>query len=94
MDILHEDQHTFLVITSLRSSKNEKCFGQKFLDKPKTRILHSITFFLKNRAFFDMIWKKYCRVGQTKSDNMAHGYCMGDTQGYKDTLRICNVTNA
>ena len=29
--------------------------------------------------------KKYFRAGQATEDNMAHVYCMLDTQGYKHT---------
>jgi hypothetical protein len=35
--------------------------------------------------------KKYCRTGQATDDNMAHAPCVLDTQGYRKTLRICNI---
>ena len=37
------------------------------------------------------MWKKYCRAGQATDDNMTHAHCMLDTEGYKNTLRICNT---
>jgi hypothetical protein len=56
----------------------------------KTQILCSITFFFENRAFYEIIWKKYCTAGQAR-DNMAHAHCMLDTQGYEYTLRLFNA---
>ena len=35
--------------------------------------------------------EKYCIAGQATEDNTAHAHCMLDTQGYKQTLRICNT---
>ena len=35
--------------------------------------------------------RKYCRAGHVTEVNMAQALCMLDTQGYKNTLRICNV---
>jgi hypothetical protein len=34
---------------------------------------------------------KYCTVEKVTDDNMAHAHCMLNTQGYKQTLRICNT---
>ena len=34
---------------------------------------------------------KCCRPGQATDHNMAYGHCMLDTQGYKHSLRICNI---
>jgi len=35
--------------------------------------------------------EKYYRAGQDTDENMAHAHCMLDTQGYKNTLRLCNA---
>ena len=35
--------------------------------------------FSENRAFLELMWKKYCRAGQVTDDNMAHAHCMLDT---------------
>jgi hypothetical protein len=35
--------------------------------------------------------KKFCTVGQATDGHMTHARCMLDTQGYKHTLRICNI---
>jgi len=35
--------------------------------------------------------EKYRRAGQPTDDNMAHAHCMLDTEGYKHTLRKCNI---
>jgi len=35
--------------------------------------------------------KKCCTVGQATDGHMTHARCMLDTQGYKHTLRICNI---
>jgi hypothetical protein len=42
-------------------------------------------FFFENRTVYEIMWKKYCRTGQTTIDNMAHAYCMLDNWGYKHT---------
>jgi len=43
-----------------------------------TQFIFSNFFFLsfENRAFYEIMWKKYCRAGQVTDDNMAHAYCM------------------
>jgi len=46
-------------------------FRTKMVEKFKTHILRSVHFSLENRTFYEIIWKKYCRVGQTTDDNMA-----------------------
>jgi hypothetical protein len=35
--------------------------------------------------------EKYCRAGPDTDDIIAHMHCMLDTQGYKHTLRICDI---
>jgi hypothetical protein len=51
---------------------------QKFLrnlvEKIKTCILCSVTFFYENRV----VYEKYYRAGQATGDNMAHAHCMLD----------------
>jgi hypothetical protein len=49
------------------------------VEKTKTRILLSVTFFSrKSCCLWDNV-EKYCRVGQATDDNMAHARCMLDT---------------
>ena len=62
----------------------------KVVDKVKTHILCSITFFQKLCHMWDNV-EKYFRARQTAYDNMAHAHCMLDTYGYKYMLRICNT---
>ena len=67
-----------------------KLFPTKVVEKIKTHILCSVTFFRKSCRLWDKV-EKYCRTGQATDDKMAHAHCMLDTQGYKHTLRICNI---
>jgi len=60
-------------------------FQTKIVEKIKTHILCSITFFI----FENHIVEKYCRVEQATDDNTARAHCMLDTQGYKYALRLC-----
>jgi hypothetical protein len=53
-------------------------FQTKVVEKIKRHILCSVSFFF-NRAVYEKMWKKYCRVEQTTDDNMAHACCMLDT---------------
>ena len=43
----------------------------------------------ENRAVYKIMWKNKVQPGT--DDNMAHAHCKLDTQGYKRTLRICNI---
>jgi len=75
MSTLHEDQHTFLIISHLviirvgivsdESNKNQN-----------TYFIFS-TFFWKSFHLWDKV-VKYCRAGQATGDSMAHVYCMLD----------------
>ena len=47
--------------------------------------------FFYNRAVYEIMWKKYCRAGQSTDDNMVHAHCKLDTYGYKLQLRACNI---
>jgi len=53
-------------------------------------ISNNFFFFRKSCLLWDDV-EKYCRAGHTKDDNMAHAHCMLDTQGYKNTLGMCNI---
>jgi hypothetical protein len=50
----------------------------KVVEKIKTHILCSITFFRKSCCLGDNM-KKYGRAGQATDDNMAHAHSMLDT---------------
>jgi len=67
-------------------------FQTKVVEKIKTHILCSITFFFwKSCLLWDNV-EKYCRAGQdTDQYNTLHINCTLDAWGYKHTLRICNT---
>jgi len=55
-------------------------FRRTVAQKIKPHILCSVTFFSsENRAFYDIMGKKYCRAAHATDDNMAHELCMQDT---------------
>jgi hypothetical protein len=62
----------------------------KALEGIKTHILRSLIIFSKNRAVYEIMWGKFCRAGQATDGNMAHAYCVLDTEGYKHKLTISN----
>ena len=67
-------------------------FQTKVVEKVKTHILCSITFFFfENRAVYEIMWEKCGTAGYTTDDNTARAHCMLDTEGYRHTLRICNI---
>ena len=53
-------------------------FRTKAVQKIKTHILCSVTFFRKSCRLWDNV-EKYCRAGQATDGNMAHARCMLDT---------------
>ena len=66
-------------------------YQTEFVEKIKTHILCSITFFFrKSCRLWDNV-EKYCRAGQSTDGNMAHAHCVLHTSGYKHFLRICNI---
>jgi hypothetical protein len=52
-------------------------FPVYFVQKIKTHILSSITFFRKSCRLWENV-EKYCRVEQASNYNMAHAHCMLD----------------
>jgi len=63
----------------------------KVVQKVKTHILCSVTFFFsKNRTVWDNV-EKYCRAEHATDDNMALAHWMLDTESYKHTLRTFNT---
>jgi len=50
----------------------------KVLEKIKTHILCSITFFRKSCRWWENV-EKFCRAGQATDYNMARAHCMLDT---------------
>jgi len=65
--------------------------SDNFVEKIKTDILCSVTFFFRKSC---VLWHnvgKYCKAGQATDDNMAHAHWMLDTWSYKHILRICNI---
>ena len=53
-------------------------FQKNVVEKIKTLILFSVTFFFENRAVYKIMWKNIV-VGQAIDDNMAPAHCMLDT---------------
>ena len=53
-------------------------FQTKVVEKIKTHILCSVTFFRKSYRLWDNV-EKYCTAGQATDDNMAHAHFMLDT---------------
>ena len=57
-------------------------FQTKFVEKIKTHILCSVTFFFLRKSC--RLWgivEKYSRAGQATDDNMAYAHCVLDSQG-------------
>jgi hypothetical protein len=52
-------------------------FQTKVVEKIKTYILFSVTFFLKSGRLQDNV-QKNSRAGQATDDNMTHAHCMLD----------------
>ena len=65
-------------------------FQTKVVEKIKTHILCSVTFFKKSYRLWDNV-EKYGTAGQTAVDNMAYALCVLVISGYKHTLTICNI---
>ena len=52
-------------------------FQTEVVEKIKTHILCSVTFFSKIYRLWDNV-EKYCRAGQATDDNMTHAQCVLD----------------
>ena len=100
---LKSDKNKGYVKTSVRTSAiiyrrilRARKFATKNLEKIKTRILCSMTFFLrKSCRLWNNVWK-YGRARQDTDDCInytahAHAHCRLDTEDYKHALRICNT---
>jgi len=57
----------------------------KVVEKIKTHVLCSITFYKKKGYNLLDYVEKYCRAGQATDDNTVHTQCKLDTQGYTHT---------
>jgi hypothetical protein len=67
--ILHEDQYTFLIL--FRSFLlRMKEFQTNVVEKIKTRILYSVTFFFQKSCYLWDNVEKYSRAGQSTDDNI------------------------
>jgi hypothetical protein len=61
------------------------------VQKIKTHVLCSITFFRKSCRLWDNV-EKYGRTREVTGENItAHALCMLENQGYRHVLRICNT---
>jgi len=64
-----------------------KMFQTKVVGELKAHILRSVTFFLSEyRVVYEVMWKKYSRIGEAIDDNMAHALFTLGTKGHKHTL--------
>jgi hypothetical protein len=79
VNMIHGPMNIKFVIILLSVLLRMGNVADKFVEKIKRHILCLLTFFFKNRAVFDIMWKKYCRAGGRPHDNMGHGHCMLDT---------------
>ena len=88
---LHEDQYTFLSYRTQLFVEWEM-FQAKVVQKVKTHNLRSATSPppRKSCRLWDKVGKMLS-VGVAAEDNMAHAHFTLDTEGYKHTLRICNI---
>jgi hypothetical protein len=69
-------------------------FQTEVVEKIKTHILCSVTFFSKIMPFMRYV-EIFCRVGQATDDNMAHAHCMLDNSGVpKNFIRGEGSTNS
>jgi hypothetical protein len=62
----------------------QEMFQVKAVEKLKTHILCSITFFQKSCRLWDNV-EKIGTAGQAIYGNMAHAHCMLDNKGYTHT---------
>jgi hypothetical protein len=76
MDTSHEYQFTFLSYLAHRFLER-RIFQTKTVEKIKTHILCSITFFSKMYHLWDNM-EKYGRAEHTTDVNMAQAHCMLD----------------
>jgi hypothetical protein len=56
-------------------------FQTKAVEKNKTHILRSVTFFFSKIMLFRRKFGKYCRAGQATDEDMAPAHCMLNTEG-------------
>ena len=67
-------------------------FHIRVVEKIKTHILYSITFFPRKQCrLWDNVHKKSGRAKQATNDNTYHALCMLDNQRHRHTLGICNT---
>jgi hypothetical protein len=72
-DTLHEDVYTFMIISSQLLLRMRNA-SDKFVEKIKTHILCSITFFRKSCRLWDNV-EKYGRTRQATDDNIIRRMC-------------------
>jgi len=87
---LHEDQHTFLIISRSVLLRMRTVSANRSREI-NTHFCFQQLFFPKIVFFYEIMWQNYCTAGQAPDDNMGLAHCMLDTEGYKHTLRICNI---
>jgi hypothetical protein len=89
---LHADQYTFFLSYLTHFFLEWEMFPANFVEKIKTHILYSITFFLENRAVYEICGKKlYSQTDHRWKYKTAQAHCKPDNYGYRHTLRICNT---
>ena len=89
---LHEDQYKFLFMSRL--FLQWEMFQTKPIEKIKTRILFSITFFFlsfENRTIYEIMWKNIVERGSPMWQYGACAMHAGYLKLQTSTLRICNT---
>jgi len=79
MGTLHADQYAFFLSFLSYFILKREMFQTTVVEKIKTHILCSKTFFFRKSC---LLWdnvQKYCRAGQATDNNMAYAHCMLDT---------------
>jgi len=73
---LHEDQHTFLILSRSVLPRMRNVSDKSCRENKKTHFM-SVNVFRKSYRLRDNV-EKYCRVGLATDDNMAHVHYMLD----------------
>ena len=63
-------------------------FQIKFVEKIKTHVLCSLTFFFENRVVYGIMWKNVVQPNKTQMTVRRMRIACWTTKGYKFTLRI------
>ena len=76
---LHEDRCTFVIISRSFLLRMRNVSDKSCRKNQNTHFVFSNYFLSENRVFYRDNLVKYCRPGQSRDENMAHGHCTPDT---------------